>query len=123
MRAAALILVLTLASPAAISAVCELWCLQALHHAAAAADASGCHDGHSAAPGTFAVAGADGARCHDGSEGPTAIVKATAGVAFVPTVVASTPALFGDAPVAHLAPQSNRARPPDVLLVTTQLRI
>jgi hypothetical protein len=123
MRAAALILVLTLASPAAITAACELWCLQALHHAAAATDAGGCHSGHAAAPGTFVVAGADGARCHDDSEAPRAIVKGTAPLAFVPAVISLAPALFSDAPIAQAVPYSTRARPPDVLLTTTQLRI
>ena len=123
MRVAALVLVVSLASPAAISAVCELFCLQALHHAAAAAAAAGCHTGHSDAPGTSAVAGAHGTRCHDDSEAPTAIVKGTASLAFVPAVISLAPTLFDDAPVAHVATHSHRARPPDVLLITTQLRI
>ena len=91
MRAVALLLVVSLVSPAVVSVVCELSCLRVLHHATGAAYASDCHEhGASAARDTSAskVSGA-GALCHDDGEWPTtlAVGKAPGTLASATAVV------------------------------------
>ena len=123
MRSWALLLVLSLVSPAVVSAVCELTCLHAHHHTGMEAKAAECH-GHDAVPASaVVVTAADAALCHDGATVPSAIVKASAQLASMPAVV------NGPRPPEFRAPTAFAPRgrvwlgPPSLLLITTQLRI
>jgi hypothetical protein len=122
MRSCAFLLMLSLVSPAVLTAACELACLQAQHHRNADALASPCH-GHAAPPAPVAVSAADRALCHDEAPLPSAIVKATPQFASMPSeVTAALPAEFhmpdrvfprGHLWVVH----------PALLRITSQLRI
>jgi hypothetical protein len=123
MRSCALLLVLSLVSPAVVNAACELTCLRAHHHRSAEALATECH-GHDAAPArAVAVSAADPRLCHDAAPVPSATVKAPLQFVSIPAVVSSL-----RPPEIHVpAALSQRGRswpgPLDLLLITTQLRI
>lgn len=123
MRLSALLLVLSLVSPAVVTTVCELACLHAHHHRTGEAVVAQCHgDDVSPAP-AVAMSSAEVALCHDDGPVPSAIVKATPHFASMPAVAGST-----RLPEFHVPAQSSvRGRlwfgPPDLLLITTQLRI
>jgi hypothetical protein len=119
MRSAALALVLSLTAPAAMRLICELSCLQALHHSSAPA-----HECHEQPAGDTArqTASAAAVLCHDESgTPPSTAVAAKALLLLEPTA----PVVFAsvDRPAARPLPPGTQARPPDPLRLTTQLRI
>jgi len=115
MRLTALLLAISLVSPAVATAYCELSCLQALPKTAS------CHEQESQG-GPAVSAGAS--LCHEeGSEGPAAVIVSNAPIAAPPAIVPAVAALAPPQPfTVHIA-GSSLARPPDLLLLTTQLRI
>jgi hypothetical protein len=122
-RLSALLLVLSLVSPAVVNTVCELACLHAHHHRTGEALAAQCHGDDASPAPVVAMSSAEVALCHGDGPVPSAIVKATPHVASMPAVVGST-----RLPEFHVPAQSPvRGRlwvgPPDLLLITTQLRI
>ena len=122
MRCVALALVLSLVSPAVITAVCEVGCLRAEHHDAGAAAAADCHS-HGAGPApAVALSGADQALCHDDAAAPSAIVVASQQLVSMPAVihVPQDAALVPPA-MSSLSAGFRAGRP--LLLITTQLRI
>ena len=124
MRAVALAVVVSLGSPAIMTALCELSCLKALHHAAGEAYAHDCHgDATEDTDGPIASS-AGGALCHDDGEGPpAALIVAGIGALVVTGAVLAVPTALVD-PVTHrVHPHSTRAGPPDLLQLTTRLRI
>jgi hypothetical protein len=123
MRAAALLLLVSLVSPAVMSAVCELSCLQALHHAPGQSGGSDCH-GHGGQPADGPLlAASGGALCHDEDTGPPAATAA--GAAAPVPVPATVVAWIAAAPGLHagVVQHTARARAPDRLPITTPLRI
>ena len=123
MRSSALLLVLSLVSPAVVTAVCEFTCLQAHHHSPGDALGPQCHGHDASSAPLVALSAADVALCHDNATVPSAVVKAAPQGASMPAVVsAARPPQFREP-----AASSFRSRPgfgpPGVLLITTQLRI
>jgi len=123
MRFSAVLLVVSLVSPAVVTVVCELSCLQAHHHTTSAALAAQCH-GHQTSPApVVAVSAADWALCHDSAPVPSAIVKASPQSPSTPAIVAGSRPLEFREPAASLRRSRPGVGPPGVLLITTQLRI
>jgi len=123
MRSSALLLVVSLVSPAVVTAVCELTCLRAHHNTSGEAMAAQCHGQEASPAPVVTVSAADRALCHGDAPVPSASVKATPQFASMPAVVNGPRPAGLDEP----APASLRGRtwygPPDFLLITTQLRI
>ncbi len=123
LRPAALVLMLSLVSPVVVTAVCEVACLRAQHHDAGAAVAADCH-GHGAGPApAVALSRADQALCHDDAAAPSAIVVSSQQLASMPAVVDLPPTSAFNLRAPAFWSGGFRFRPPDVLLITNQLRI
>jgi hypothetical protein len=121
-RVPAIVLVLSLVSPAVATAVCELTCLEAHHHATAAAMEADCHRHDAASAPVVAVSAVDAAFCHRDSLPASAIVKASPQLASVPaSMVRPRPAGL-QLPVGTSF-HRRVAAPPGLLLTATQLRI
>jgi len=122
LRPAAIVLVLSLVSPVVVTAVCEIACLRAQHHDAGAV-AADCH-GHGAGPApAVALSRADQALCHDDAAAPSAIVVSSQQLASMPAVVDLPPTSVFNLRTPAFWSGGFRFRPPDVLLITNQLRI
>jgi len=121
MRAAALVLVVSLVSPAAMTAVCEISCRQALHHAATAA-APDCHE-HGAGQADGPAVSGSTVLCHDEGAPPDATAAGAALAMSAPASVTLAAAVVPDAHAARVIPRHAGARPPDRLSITAQLRI
>ena len=122
MRFSAVLLVLSLVSPAVVTVVCELGCLQAHHHNTDAPSAAQCH-GHQASPApVVAVSAADWALCHDSAPVLSAIVKVSSQFASMALVIGAWSSEFRVSPARSLRSGPGFS-PPNLLLITTQLRI
>ena len=122
MRPAAVVLLVSLVSPAVMTAVCELSCLQALHHAASAAATGACHEHRSGQTDGPAVSGS-AVLCHDAAEAPAATTPATSLALFGPATAILPTALRPDLDIVRGMPRLASARAPDRLPRTTPLRI
>jgi hypothetical protein len=123
MRCSALLLVLSLVSPAVVTAVCELVCLQAHHHSTGEALAAQCHGRDASSAPVVTLSAADWALCHDGTPVPSAVVKASPQFVPMPALVISPrPSEFREPATSWFRSRPGFG-PPGVLLITTQLRI
>jgi hypothetical protein len=122
-RSAALLLALSLVSPAVLTALCEIACLRAQHHQEGAATQAECHGHHGAAAPMVAISAAADVQCHDDAAAPAAVIAGGHSLSFTPAVVSlpQEPAIDVRAPFS--LPGGMWFRPPNLLLITTQLRI
>ena len=123
MRFSALLLVLSLVSPAVVTTACELACLHAHHHRSGEALAAQCHDHAASPPPVVAVSAVDRALCHDDAPVPSAIVKATPQFASMPAIVSGPRPSGFHVPARPSLGGRLWFGPSDLLLITTQLRI
>ena len=122
MRRAAILLIVTLTGPSIATAVCELSCLRGAHHetTSPASSTTECHDHGSSTPRQSLTAA--GGPCHEAAGEVTAVIEAATQLGADPAVrerQVVEPGRSG-AIVSALASQF---RPPDILRITTQLRI
>ena len=121
MRAVALVLVLSLVSPAVITAACELSCLQAAHHAATTAGAN-CHGDEANSGGPAFAAG--GTLCHDDDgDAPAATAALGTQTAPPPAIVPASLVVAAPPAAPHAARPPHTLRPPDPRQTLTPLRI
>ena len=122
MRRAAILLIVTLIGPSIATAVCELSCLRGAHHEATspASSSAECHDHGSGTPRQSLTAA--GAPCHEAAGEVTAVIEAATQLGADPAVRARQgvePRTSG----AMASALASRFSPPDILRITTQLRI
>lgn len=122
-RRVALLLVMTLVGPSIATAVCELACVHHAHHAATNPSPSrsmDCH-GHDSDAERRSVDSA-GWPCHDAA-GDVAVLVEAARQQIADRDARELPALLSATSGGDVSTHAGRFRPPDVLLITTQLRI
>jgi hypothetical protein len=121
MRTAAIALVAALLAPAVAAALCDVTCVSAHEHAAAAEESCHAHEGGGTGP---AMTSAAAPFCHTTTDAPRAALapaalSTTLAVAVVPAGATVPPGGAHEYPARDIS----RRPPPDPLIRTTQLRI
>ena len=122
MRRAAILLIVTLTGPSIATAVCELSCLRGGHHetTSPASSTTECHDHGSGTPLQSLTAA--GAPCHEAAGDVTAVIEAATQLGADPAVRERQGVESGTTGATSPA-LASRFRPPDILRITTQLRV
>jgi hypothetical protein len=122
-RSAALLLVLSLVSPAVVTAVCEIACLRAQHHQEGAATQAECHGRNDSTTPMVTISAAADVLCHHDAAAPAAVIAGGHSLSSTPAVVnlPQEPAIDLRAPLSVAG--GLWFRPPNLLLIATQLRI
>jgi hypothetical protein len=122
-RSAALVLALSLVSPAVVTALCEIACLHEQHHQEGAATQAECHGHNDSTARMVAISAAADVLCHDDAAAPAAVIAGGHSLSSMPAVVnlPQEPAIDLRAPLS--VPGGMWFRPPNLLLIATQLRI
>jgi hypothetical protein len=122
-RCATLVLVVSLVSPGVVTVVCEMMCLRAQHHLSGAAVQAECHE-HGGAPARMvAISAAADILCHDDAATPAAVIAGSKHLGSMPAVMDLPQESAIDLRARLRSPDGMRFRLPNLLVITTQLRI